>query len=225
MHFSGHTAKDLCEFQQRHSAWIAEQRYPNFEALVAGEPAEGLTYSRVVRYINSEVSVIAPHGGFIEPQTEKIAQDLAGSEFNLYIFQALQIDNPRCLHITSSDFDDPQCLNLCRLSRIVVTVHGCADNDHDAIYIGGLDQRLKSSLLTALKSIGLNCDIDRLHPGKHPNNICNQGTTGQGLQLEITRRLRQSYAAGSFRNLIPVIRNVLFEAQQAPELPRIEIAR
>src|SRR5664279_5723233 len=58
---------------------------------------------------DSRVAIIAPHGGAIEPVTSKLAEATAGASFSWYCFEGLN-GNRGNLHITSSNFDEPQCL-------------------------------------------------------------------------------------------------------------------
>ena len=66
-----------------------------------------------------------------------------------FTFEGLQPQSNRQLHITSTCFDDPDCLALIRSSAIVLAIHGC-EGGSSCIYIGGLDHELGSKLLTGL---------------------------------------------------------------------------
>jgi phage replication-related protein YjqB (UPF0714/DUF867 family) len=57
--------------------------------------------------------------------------------------------------------------------------------------MGGLDKDLKIKVAKELEARKIRASTD--HPGfqgSNPNNICNRGTSGKGVQLEITRDLR-----------------------------------
>lgn len=166
-------------------------RYENFAELSAGE-RRGRDYDVVIREVAaSPVAIVAPHAGAIEPGTSEIAVTVAGADFNLYLFEGLGEDAYR-LHITSSHFDEPECLTLIRGCSIVVTVHGChyADKD-ETVYLGGREEGLRDAIGAALGHAGFATRSDRRNPGRHPLNICNRGRTGQGVQLEISRDLRR----------------------------------
>lgn len=138
----------------------------------------------------SQVSIIAPHGGNIEPGTTELAQLTAHSEFNFYSFIARKPQNCPDLHITSHHFDEPLCLELLSRSRHVITVHGFKF-DSPMIYLGGLDQTLKNRIMDNLRKADLPVADD--HPkyqGVNPRNICNRSLTGMGVQLEVSRHLR-----------------------------------
>jgi phage replication-related protein YjqB (UPF0714/DUF867 family) len=138
----------------------------------------------------SPVTIIAPHGGRIEPRTSYIASRIAGDKFNFYGFKGIKPDNNRCLHITSHKFDEPQALNLVENSRIVVSIHACTDRQA-LVYPGGRNEELIAAIVKALTAAGITV-ADRIakYQGLNPNNICNRGLTGKGAQLEISRGLR-----------------------------------
>lgn len=166
-------------------------RYANFAELSARE-RRGRDYDIVVREVaESAVAIVAPHAGAIERGTSEVAVTIAGADYNLYLFEGFGDDAYR-LHITSSHFDEPDCVALVGRCRVVVTVHGChyADND-ETVYLGGRDEALRDEIGSALGTAGFATRIDMRNPGRHAQNICNRGTTGKGVQLEISRDLRR----------------------------------
>jgi phage replication-related protein YjqB (UPF0714/DUF867 family) len=75
-------------------------------------------------------------------------------------------------------------------SHIVVAIHACTGNER-FVYLGGLDKRLKKVMADELESRGIR--VPKGHgrfKGLNPDNICNRGATKKGVQLEITRGLR-----------------------------------
>jgi phage replication-related protein YjqB (UPF0714/DUF867 family) len=75
----------------------------------------------------------------------------------------------------------------------VLAIHGCVGESR--IYIGGLDDDLKHSLLQHLGDVGLAVEMDSpRYPGRHRLNICNRGACAEGAQLEITYDLRSRAA-------------------------------
>jgi phage replication-related protein YjqB (UPF0714/DUF867 family) len=76
----------------------------------------------------------------------------------------------------------------------VVSIHGLKDEGNASdIYVGGLDEELKTQVIEALTDAGFNAIEDRTieHSGREMSNICNRGSSGKGLQLEIVERLRK----------------------------------
>lgn len=168
-------------------------KYSSFAALLAKE-TEGIDFSRTLRDLpESQVAIIAPHGGGIEFRTSEVATAIAGQEHCLYIFEGIKsAGNYASLHITSSRFDDPQCLSLIAQRRFVVAVHGCRSK-LECIYLGGLNQALIDITAVELERVGINVQLSgHKFPGKHALNICNRGLTQSGMQLELTTALRQS---------------------------------
>ncbi len=170
------------------------QRGRDFEILVRRRPASG-------------VAVVAPHAGRIEVGTSQIARTIAGEDFNLYLLEGLRRSrNYERLHLTSHRFDEPQCLALLAECSVVLTVHGCKGKE-DKVALGGLDHALRRRLSAALTRAGIPV-VPEPHrfPAAHPQNICNRGRSGRGVQLEISGSLRNR---GFTLELAMVIRSEL----------------
>lgn len=137
------------------------------------------------------ISIIAPHGGRIEPGTSQIARAIAGDLFNAYCFEGKRPRFNDHLHITSTNFDEPKALSMAGASEYIVTVHGCRDRSRH-VYLGGLDFELIEAAERNLKQQGffVGAHSNPRLQGKSRSNICNRGRRGVGLQLEIARDLR-----------------------------------
>ena len=170
----------------------------------------------------SPVAVIAPHGGRIEDGTSEIARAIAADDFNLYLLEGTRPSlNYRALHLTSHRFDEPECLRLLAACRFVVAIHGCDGRDQ-RVLLGGRDVALKERLVAALAGERLVALGDgHRFPALHPDNVCNRGATGSGVQLEITHPLRRSREAV---RLAAAVRAVLFVVA-APDAARAGPAR
>lgn len=115
---------------------------------------------------------------------------IARENYNYYCFEGIKKNNNACLHITSHNFDDPNAIEILSRSKIVIAIHAC-NGKAGFVYLGGLDIELKKKIVNELQDRGIQAATE--HPkflGSHPNNICNRGATGKGVQLEITRDLR-----------------------------------
>jgi phage replication-related protein YjqB (UPF0714/DUF867 family) len=171
---------------------LMADRYRNFADLAAHE-VEEIDYAVCCLARHSPVTVIAPHGGYIEPRTSEVARMIAAERCNLCCFEGLRAGRPHGdLHITSRHFDEPRCMNLVAGSELVVAVHGCLDRgDPDTTLVGGLDWTLRDAIGTALSHAGFDA-LTTAHrfPGTHPDNICNRGSRGAGCQLELPMSLR-----------------------------------
>jgi phage replication-related protein YjqB (UPF0714/DUF867 family) len=76
----------------------------------------------------------------------------------------------------------------------VVTIHGEASSG-EVVYLGGLDEELTGNIETELRAAGFVTDR-HTNPdlqGRHQNNICNRGIRGRGVQLELSRGLRERF--------------------------------
>lgn len=163
--------------------------YKNFGQLCLAEQP-GVDYLIQVERRMSAIAIIAPHGGRIEPGTAEIARAVAGGSCSYYGFCGIKPQNNRRLHITSTRFDEPVCLDLIRRSRIVVTLHGCRGGE-STVCVGGRHEELKLRIIDALKRSGFRTvTAVRGQTGRHPHNLCNRVNSGRGLQLEISRGLR-----------------------------------
>jgi len=195
---------DLTEQSRFPARWVAvgldvgsTSEYPNFAALSRAE-REGEDFRIVSRSRRSQVAVIAPHGGKIEAGTSEIAAAIAGDEFNLYCFEGCKPSGNIGLHITSANFDEPNCLALISSCDRVVTVHGCRKGKR-TVFLGGRDAQLRDAIRDRLEAHGVraawppNSDLQ----GVSPRNICNRGRSGRGAQLELSRDLRDELGRDS----------------------------
>jgi phage replication-related protein YjqB (UPF0714/DUF867 family) len=147
-------------------------------------------YKISVSNVGSPITIIAPHGGNIEPRTSDLAKLIAADVYNYYCFEGIRKENNGCLHITSHHFDEPRAVEIVSGSKVVIAIHACT-GDAGTVHIGGLDKELKTNIAKELEDRGIR--VSTQHPGfqgSNPHNICNRGAKGQGVQLEITRDLR-----------------------------------
>lgn len=141
---------------------------------------------------DSAVTILAPHGGNIEPHTSEIARLIAGDNYNYFCFNGQKPENNHRLHITSHLYDEEHALTLVQKSTMVIAIHGCRERQ-PLVYVAGLDISLISKISRALQLRDIPASPPRPHfTGTNKGNICNRGLTGQGVQLEISRALRDS---------------------------------
>jgi phage replication-related protein YjqB (UPF0714/DUF867 family) len=166
-------------------------RYSNFAELSRNE-RDGEDFAILVRHRDSRFAIIAPHGGGIEPGTIDIADALAGSEFSFYAFKGIKKTGNRALHLTSNRFDEPTGVTVAASAIVVISIHGSRDSG-DTVLIGGRNEALKQRIIEALGAAGFTAEISAAPGlrGQDPANICNRGTGGEGVQLEIARGLRE----------------------------------
>lgn len=183
-------------------------RYSSYAELARHE-VQGRDYRiRVDRRAHSPVLIVAPHGGMIEVGTSEIADSVAGADYSLFSFEGLKPHGAnRDLHLTSHQFDHPDCLAMAARSEIVLAVHGCLGES--LIHVGGLDTELSARLARHLLAAGFEVDAASVkYPGRHPLNICNRGSREMGAQLEITYDLR---TGGSRAAIAFAVRRALAE--------------
>lgn len=166
-----------------------QEKYKCYPTL-SEDLVEGIDYRRSFRQLNSPLALVAIHGGNIEPGTSEIVKVLAADNFSYYSFESLRPESDQSLHITSSKFNDPKCLEICCNSYYVISIHGCL-GEYPGIFIGGRDTIGRKQLVHQFKNSGLLAMKDRIFPGLHKSNPCNLGKFGIGLQLEVTRKIRE----------------------------------
>jgi phage replication-related protein YjqB (UPF0714/DUF867 family) len=168
---------------------MARDTYSCFAELKNHEE-QNKDYKISISDVGSRITIIAPHGGKIEPGTSDIAKQIAAERFNYYCFEGIKTEKNGRLHITSHNFDEPMAVQLISRSQIVVAIHACTGNER-FVFLGGLDEMLKKDIANELESGGI--IVPKGHgkfKGLNPDNICNRGANKKGVQLEITRGLR-----------------------------------
>jgi len=205
-------------------------KFQSFEELEKNETA-GIDYRILARQKKRELGVCAPHGGGIEEGTSEIADAIAGEEFSFYTFEGLKSTNNSELHITSKRFDEPLCIVLIERCKTVLTIHGQESTvDGDGVFIGGLDSELGASIGAALKNaeFAVHKHPEKNLQGLDPSNICNRGMNGKGVQIEISRSVRQGMFSslspegrkkptGSFDAFVTAVRSVIEQQGRAAQ--------
>lgn len=173
--------------------------YPDFDALAAAETS-GVDYDILLRRETLAFAIVAPHGGGIEGGTSEIADgvadpaanETAGDRHSFYTFEGLKPIGNSVLHITSTRFNEPMCLTLIGACERVVTIHGEQSTGAIEVFVGGCDKTLGQCVTRGLEADGFEVGV---HPssdlqGLEANNLCNRGTTGAGVQLELSQGAR-----------------------------------
>ncbi len=165
-------------------------KYGRFDELSRLE-RQGTDFDIRVTQRPSPVAIIAPHGGKIEPGTSELTIAIAADRYSYYCFEGLKQRGNRDLHITSTRFDEPQGVTLIASADYVVALHGWRSPER-LVYLGGLDQRLQDGVRQSLEDSGFATTNygDGHLDGTSPKNICNRGRRSMGVQLELSRGLR-----------------------------------
>jgi phage replication-related protein YjqB (UPF0714/DUF867 family) len=171
-------------------------RYSSFAELAASEQID-VDYRIRIEDRGTSIIVIAPHGGHIEPGTSQIAAAIANAELSLYAFEGVRPGRPHGdLHITSTNFDEPNALNLVRRTQTAIAIHGRRDKEGPSVWVGGLATFLRDKLVSALNSAGFDATIAKGHlAARDARDICNRGMSGAGVQFELARTLRGQLTA------------------------------
>lgn len=170
------------------SPTTGKDKYPSM-AMMQAEHKEGTSYRIGTLDRKSPVTILSPHGGFIEPGTSALSRAIAGTQFNLFDFQGLVQTNPLDLHITSTRFRHRKLSALLAQSQTAVSVHCMFDEGDETIYLGGLNRPLKERLARSLETAGFSVDPDPpVYKGVKRTNVTNQVLLG-GVQLELPAKL------------------------------------
>ena len=166
--------------------------YRRFEEL-AQQEVEGRDYQIRVHLRDERVLIMAPHGGRIEPTTSMIAEAIARENYSFYSFEGLKEEGNGVLHVESHLFDEPGALQAVKKADVVITVHGQLNDIEGFIMVGGLHVDLRSEIRRRLEAAGFQTrtPTEGLQ-GVDPENICNRGKLKGGVQLEVSRKERDS---------------------------------
>lgn len=159
-------------------------RYSTVSSLMSVESAHVNIRSYVMN--RSDVAIIAPHAGRIEPVTGEVAVAIAGQDHRLYCFSGRDRADNRRLHVTSTRFSEPNLAAVLRGAFAVISVHGCRLPQRPITQIGGANTNLRLRLMKSLAESGFEVrPASAPLAGKHPRNVTNRTPAG-GAQLEIS---------------------------------------
>ncbi|AIA71733.1 MULTISPECIES: poly-gamma-glutamate hydrolase family protein [Enterobacterales] len=168
--------------------------YSCFTELKENEAEGSFNISSKIENRSNVYAIVAPHGGKLETGTTEISLAISREDLSLYLFNANKRNNNRTLHITSANFDEPQCEKILGNVATVLAIHGARDPEtepKERVWVGGnLRETFENNLQETLRPLGLLIEINSNFLGKEPNNICNRGISQQGMQLELTKSLR-----------------------------------
>ena len=163
--------------------------YMSFKELVHRE-VEDQDYRIRIELRDPRVLIMAPHGGKIEPTTAEIAAAIAEDDYSFYCFEGLKTDS-RPLHIESHLFDEPRALQVVQKADVVITIHGQIDQKEEFVMVGGLNDSLRSEITRELEGAGFQTRVPTEGlMGTDSQNICNRGKLRRGVQLEVSRKVR-----------------------------------
>lgn len=180
---------------------------------------EGKDYKIETTDRKSKVTVVAPHGGYIEPGSSELAKAIAAQDFNFFNFKGLDNKHPRKAHVTSAHFSDPQLSKLLESSDLCISVHGMR-GDPKAVFVGGLNKPLRTMVAKYLKEAGFPVTANPpWFKGEHPNNFVNK-PKDHGVQLELSWGMRKEIMSSQnpgkkplFDQFVNAVRKAISEYQ------------
>ena len=198
----------------------------NSELYAAPDVTEGVDYARRHRRHERfddtlartddvpKTTIIAPHGGGIEPGTSELCLAVAGYHpaglpqipavgvtYDYWMFEGLRDSGNPQLHVTSTGCDDGVAVSLCAGSLNALALHGFLprppgmSSGDQVVLAGGGNTILAGDLQEGLRRAG----FDARDAGSHGElngdarcNIVNRTLLGMGAQLELSRPLRDA---------------------------------
>jgi phage replication-related protein YjqB (UPF0714/DUF867 family) len=200
----------------------------NFNSELYADPdlAEGVDYARRHRRHERfddtlgrtddvpKTTILAPHGGGIEPGTSELCLAVAGYHpanlpqippagvtYDYWMFEGVRERDNAELHVTAVGCDDGVAVSLCAGSLNALALHGFQpgppdmSEDDQVVLVGGGNTLLQGYLLEGLRRAG----FDARDAGQHGElngdakcNIVNRTLLGMGAQLELSTPLRDA---------------------------------
>ena len=135
-------------------------------------------------------TIIAIHGGGIEPLTGELATAIAGKEHNLYVLEGIRPADNEELRVPVARFQEMRLQALVRRSEVALSIEGISGRRH-MVHLGGRNRRLKRLLEAHLAQAGLEIAGPATPgPAHDPTRFYNQAAAG-GVQLELGIALRR----------------------------------
>jgi phage replication-related protein YjqB (UPF0714/DUF867 family) len=198
----------------------------NSELYAAPDLAEGVDYAR--RYRRHErlddtlartddvpkTTILAPHGGGIEPGTSELCLAVAGYHpanlpqippagvtYDYWMLEGVRDRDNAELHVRSTGCDDGVAVSLCAGSLNALALHGFQpgppdmSEDDQVVLVGGGNAILQGYLLEGLRKAEFDARDASQHgelDGDATCNIVNHTLLGMGAQLELSTPLRDA---------------------------------
>ena len=166
------------------------ETYRDFAELVL-HCMQGRDYRFVIRDLGADATVIAIHGGGIEPLTSEIATAIAAEEHNLYDLRGIRAEGNEALRVPASRFDEMRLRGLLKRSRTALSVLG-VPGEALTVHLGGKNRRLRAALAERLTEAGFEVHGPTGRGAAHdPRRFVNWPAAG-GVQMELTLALRRT---------------------------------
>lgn len=163
-------------------------------------------YHVVVNDLGTSRVVLGIHAGSIETGTSELTraiagEDVGGTDYSSYRFEGHNLDGVtnQVLHITSANFDEPRAVSLVTQASTALSVHGFNDGTSVQVTcVGGRDIARRDEVIKRLRAAGFAAEVAGTdapcasYAGTNAANIVNRGTSGGGVQLEVSRHQREA---------------------------------
>ena len=141
--------------------------------------------------LRAGATVIAIHGGGIEPLTSELAAAIAGSEYNLYDLQGIRPVGNDELRIPIARFDEMRLGAMVKRGETALSIDG-VPGDEPLVHMGGGNHRLKHLLADRFSEAGWIVAGPATPGAAHdPTRFYNRCTLG-GVHVELSEGLRCS---------------------------------
>ncbi|KAF1680796.1 poly-gamma-glutamate hydrolase family protein [Bacillus mexicanus] len=164
--------------------------YDSFAALSASESEYRIIYEEKN---GSELIVLGPHGGRIEPGVSELVRAFS-DQCSIYLFEGVKQRNNRSLHLTSTRFDEPLALEKVNAHHCALAFHGYHDPNTPHTLVGGANRKKARLICERLNEAGFSAELTSEKDGLagiHPKNIVNRTKREMGLQLEVSTAQRK----------------------------------
>ena len=144
----------------------------------------------------SGVIYFTPHGGGVESGCSELSEFSADPEDSYYCFEGRLGSGNSVLHVTSTNFNEPNARKIVAEHDIAVSYHGYADNLIKNTKIGGLDSALRAMIGEEFTAAGIAWEQEpegSSIAGAEPDNIVNVTRRKMGVQLEISTLQRSAF--------------------------------
>lgn len=176
-----------------------KRRLTSFADLVL-QAQRGEDYDLVVRDRGATVTILALHGGTIEPLTEQLAMAVAGDAWNLYALYGLQ-PSAADLRLPTLRLAEVRCDALLQHSALALAITGCAEGEE--ALVGGRNARLVHALCEHLATAGLPVAETGLRKAEALAMQCYNRTRWGGAQLTLPLALRRGLTPVALRAVPP----------------------
>ena len=182
-----------------------KDHFINFKEL--SEKITSKSYKLSSQLKGPDFLLFTPHGGGIEPGTSEICNSIAKQNYSTYLFEGVG-RNCEILHLTSTNFDEPQLLNMLAIHKYSISIHGMTNSISNTvnadIFLGGRNQSLIKFTTKLLKQQNFEVvnNIETKNSilnGTDKSNVTNMCIRKKGMQIEISDSLRNKFFEGNYK--------------------------